>query len=383
MQDYSVDGPPLQLVHELYGDFPTGIAVDKYNRLFFNLPRSGGNTSRTVSLATNFTAEVPWPNAAIQNCLPGQNVSTCFVNVQSVVIDSTQSRLWVLDTGIPAGASVALEYGTKVWAFDIDTAASIRNYVVPYAMSNAGLNINDIRFNLSLSTAGVGFLSDEQGSILTLDLDTGIYRRLLFNTTVTLPDANFTGSYDGAPFYSWKGTTRRHLSIGADGIALAAQNLYFAPLSSRRLYQISQSALVDASMTDAQLLALVQPVIGQIGTYTQGFTADDKGRVYMGTAEQNSISYFNTSLASLTNDTVINGLTTGLQGTIPAEDVDVQPFVRSALVQWPDSMCVENDFLWFTTNQLPLAPSYQRGNVDKRVKPFKVYRAWVGAGPAV
>lgn len=381
-QDYSVDGPPLELVHEIYGDFPTGVAVDLSNRLFFNIPRSAGTTPATVTVATNFTAEAPWPNEAIQNCLPGQNVSTCFVNVQSVVIDSTQERIWILDTGMPPGASVAVEYGAKVWAFNLTTADSIRNYVIPYALSDAGLNINDIRFNLSLGTQGIGFLSDEQGSLLTLDLDTGVYTRRLFNTTVTTADVNFTGSYDGAPFYSWKNTTRTHLSIGADGIALAAQNLYFAPLASRRLYAISQAALTNASLTDAELLPLVQPV-GQIGTYTEGFTSDDQGRVYMGTAEQNSITYFNTSLSSLTNSTTRNGLTTGLTGTIPAADLDPQPFVRSALIQWADSMCIENGYLWFTTNQLPLMPSYRRDGVDLRVKPFKIYRTWVGAGPAV
>ena len=31
-------------------------------------------------------------------------------------------------------------------------------------------------------------------------------------------------------------------------------------------------------------------------------------------------------------------------------------------------------------NQLPLSASFQRENIDHRVKPFKIYRTYVGAG---
>lgn len=264
------------------------------------------------------------------------------------------------------------------------TAESIRKYVIPPSIAPTGSNIsiNDIRFNLSLSTAGVGFLSDEAGSLLTLDLDTGNWTRLLFNTSVTVPDVDFVGSYDGQPFYSWNGTTRSHVKIGADGIALQNGNLYFGPLASRRLYQVSQSDLLNTSLSATELLNSVE-FIGQIGSYSEGFTADDQGRVFMGTAEQNSITYFNTSLSSLTNATLLNGLQVNMTGVIPATDISIEPFVRSAEIQWADSMCIESGYLWFTTNQLPLSPAYQKNGIDKRSKPFKVYRSWVGAGPAV
>lgn len=264
------------------------------------------------------------------------------------------------------------------------TARSIRNYVIPSSIAPNGstLNINDVRFNLSLSTAGVAFISDEAGSLLTLDLASGTYARRLFNTTATNPDVKFVGTYGGQPFYPWHGTNRSNLAIGADGIALANGNLYFAPLASRRLYQVPQTVLANASLTDAQILSRVE-FIGQLGSYTEGFTSDDQGRVFMGTAEQNSISYFNTSMSSLTNDTILNGLKVEKEGVIPADSITVEPFVKSALIQWADSMAIENGYLWFTTNQLPLSPSYQRNGIDKRVKPFKIYRTCVGSGPAV
>ncbi len=239
-----------------------------------------------------------------------------------------------------------------------------------------------------MSTAGVAFLTDEQGSLVIIDLASHTYTRRLFNTSVVAADELFVGSYDGTPFYKWKGTQRSHVQIGSDGIALANGNLYFAPLASRRLYQINQTVLANASLTDTEILDAVES-IGQVGSYLEGFTADGQGRVYMGTAEQNSIAYFNTTISSLTNSTMLNGLNASSTnatngGVIPASDIEVVPFVRSADIQWPDSMCIENGYLWFTTNQLPLQGTYQRNDITKASLPYKVYRTSVGgAGPAV
>ncbi|CAF9922332.1 hypothetical protein IMSHALPRED_005661 [Imshaugia aleurites] len=387
--NFTTDGPYLEVVHEIYNltTFPTGVAVDQDNRIFINFPRSASNNDITLGLADSFNTTIAYPNASIQTCQPGQNVSTCFVNIQSVVIDSVQ-RIWALDTGAGPGQTDAVEYGAKIMSFNLTTNQMIDNYVLPYSISANGTSINDVRFNLSMSTAGIAFLTDEQGSLITIDLASHTYTRRLFNTSVVAADELFVGSFDGTPFYEWKGTQRSHVEIGSDGIALANGNLYFAPLASRRLYQINQTVLANASLTDTEILDAVE-FIGQVGSYLEGFTADDQGRVYMGTAEQNSITYFNTSVFSLTNSTTLNGLNASStnatnMGVIPASDIEVAPFVRSADIQWPDSMCIENGYLWFTTNQLPLQGTYQTNDITKASVPYKVYRASVGgAGPAV
>lgn len=344
-QDYTIDGPYLQVVHEVYTTFPTGVAVDLDNRIFLNFPRSASNVAVTVGLATSFNESIAYPNASIQTCATGQDVATCFINVQSVVIDSIQ-RLWILDTGIPPGQKTALKRGAKIMAFNLTTNEVVASYVLPQAITAGGTNINDVRFNLSLSTAGVAFLTDEQGSLITIDLGKNIYKRRLFGTAIVAPDPKFVGSYDGTPFYTWNGTTRNSLTIGSDGIALANGNVYFAPLAARRVYQIPQSVLANSSATEKEVKNAVQ-FISQVGSYMEGFTADDQGRVYMGTAEQNSITYFNTSISDVQSDTTVNGLTgTSTNGTnmgvIPAADIWPVPFVRSAKIQWPDSMCIQN-----------------------------------------
>ena len=137
--NFTIDGPYLEVVHEIYNltTFPTGVAVDQDNRIFINFPRSASNNDITLGLADSFNTTVAYPNASIQTCQPGQNVSTCFVNVQSVVIDSAQ-RIWALDTGAGPGQTDAVEYGAKIMSFNLTTNEMIDNYVLPYSISANG-----------------------------------------------------------------------------------------------------------------------------------------------------------------------------------------------------------------------------------------------------
>ena len=137
--NFTTDGPYLEVVHEIYNltTFPTGVAVDQENRIFINFPRSASSNDVTLGLADSFNTTVAYPNASIQTCQPGQNVSTCFVNIQSVVVDSAQ-RIWALDTGAGPGQMNAVEYGAKIMSFNLTTNEMIDNYVLPYSISANG-----------------------------------------------------------------------------------------------------------------------------------------------------------------------------------------------------------------------------------------------------
>lgn len=82
---------------------PTGITVDPDHNLFFTYARNMETQNYTVTKATSFTDEAPWPSEEWQNCADGQNASTCFVNVQNIVLDSI-GGWWVIDSGVPNGA---------------------------------------------------------------------------------------------------------------------------------------------------------------------------------------------------------------------------------------------------------------------------------------
>jgi hypothetical protein len=99
-RDFTLVGSPLHAVHESQRA-PAGLALDTDSKLYLTYPRNSGPTPNNVVIATSFMDEEPWPSAAIQNCTTTQNASTCFINVQNVVLDSI-GQLWIVDSGIPA-----------------------------------------------------------------------------------------------------------------------------------------------------------------------------------------------------------------------------------------------------------------------------------------
>jgi hypothetical protein len=81
----------------------TGIAADTEGNPYFTYARNSEPQNWTLTKATSFTDEEPWPGAEWQTCADGQNASTCFINVQNVVLDDN-GIFWVIDSGVPYGA---------------------------------------------------------------------------------------------------------------------------------------------------------------------------------------------------------------------------------------------------------------------------------------
>ena len=89
--------------------------------------------------------------------------------------------------------------------------------------------------------------------------------------------------------------------------------------------------------------------LGQKG-FSDGLESDSNNNIYCGSLEDNSI--------------VIYHPDTGV----------VTTFVRDPRFSWTDTMSVGQDgYLYFTENQLWLGPNFQ-GGVDKRVRPFVLFR---------
>jgi hypothetical protein len=223
-EDFTVVGESLEAIHDSQKP-STGLAVDINHNLYLTYPRNAGATPSNVVICTSFNDEKPWPNAAIQNCTAGQDPSTCFINVQNVVRDD-KGRLWVVDNGIPAGASPtsdAIYGGAKLMSFNETTSEHIRTYPIPKELLAYGMNMNDMKVNTTLGgREGYAFITDAStnSSLVAIDLDTGTGVRRLFNTSVVRADEKYVGSYGGELIYRWNGTQRGHLTTAADGITL-------------------------------------------------------------------------------------------------------------------------------------------------------------------
>jgi hypothetical protein len=226
-QDFALVGPPLEAIHDSQKP-PTGLAVDSAHSLYLTYPRNSGQTASNVVICTSFNDEAPWPNVSIQNCTAGQDLSTCFINVQNVVRDD-RGRLWVVDSGIPYDAAPdadALFGGAKLMSFNETTAEHLRTYIIPQDLLAHRMNMNDMRVNTTLGgREGYAFITDasRNSSLLAVDLQNGSAVRRLFNTSVVRADENYVGSYGGELIYTWNGTQKSHLTTAADGIALGTR----------------------------------------------------------------------------------------------------------------------------------------------------------------
>ncbi|RAL62047.1 hypothetical protein DID88_002534 [Monilinia fructigena] len=377
--DLDVIGPNLEAVHE--GKIPpTGLAVDLDANLFFTYARNMEPQNWTLTKATGFNSEVPWPSEEWQNCKSGQNASECFVNVQNVVLDA-EGVFWVIDSGVPNGASHPTPYGAKIMSFNYTTAELIRTYIYPPELYNAKIQLNDIKINNTLGTAGFAFITEDSnfGSISTIDLDTGATVRHLFNSTFTTPDPYFISTYNGQVIRNWKDTTPSYLNSGTNGIALTGGNIYWGVKASNHWYYAPQEAFI-SNLTDAEIEAKVQNP-GNFPSEQAGFTADDRGRVYICASAQNAILYADTEQSEVTDE--INGVPAGGSGPVAAENHNLKTLVRGGQLQAADTMAILDGWLYFTTNQQGLAPARQYKNIDKRQGPFRSYRVWIGRGPAL
>jgi hypothetical protein len=223
-QDFSIVGPPLEAIHDSQKP-STGLAVDVNHNLYLTYPRNAGQTPSNVVICTSFNNEKPWPTAEMQNCTAGQDPSTCFINVQNVVRDN-RGRLWVVDSGIPAGApagSDAVYGGAKLMSFNETTAELIKTYKIPKDLLAYGMNLNDMKVNTTLGgREGYAFMTDAStnSSLVAINLEDGTGVRRLFNTSVVRADEKYVGSYDGELIYRWNGTQKGYLTTAADGITL-------------------------------------------------------------------------------------------------------------------------------------------------------------------
>lgn len=381
-RDPGVAGPSIEAVHYYYDQWPTGIAVSSTGRLFSNYPPGLDpmNQNYTVAELTSEDTETPYPSAEY-NFPPGgrYNYSTYppssasspdhLIGVQSVVIDA-KDRLWILDTG-----RVALENGTlltsnfggpKLVCVDLTTDSIIQTILFPPTVAYPDSYLNDVRFDLrpplTPSGAGVAYITDSssegRNGIVIVDLGTGESWRHLNNIPEVRPEPGFFVSVWGEPVYSNPGNGQpiTNLAFGSDGITLSndGETLYWSVVSGRYLFSIPTARLRDRGPSSELLATGSVSRLGQKGV-SDGLESDSNGLVYGGSVEQNAIVTFN-----------------------PANGT-VSTYVRSPQLGWIDTFSASGSDLYFTDNQLWRLPGNQ-GGVDRRVKPFVVYRVPLAEG---
>lgn len=347
---------------ETVASFPdamlTGVTVSADGRIFINYPRWGDDVPFTVAEVVNGKA-VAYPDASINKADPS-NPGESLISVQSVVVDAN-NRLWILDTAAP-GFKPPLAGGPKMIAVDLKTNKVVKIIVFPNDVILPSTYVNDVRFDLAQGTEGVAYITDSSltgpGGIIVVDLASGSAIRRLSGDKTTAPDPEFVGEIDGQKLLNRpKGGKISPVSIASDGIAISADGatLYYSPLSSRHMYSVPTASLRDKSLSEEKLAAQIVD-LGLKGA-SDGLESDDKGRVYGGDYEHQSIRML--------------------------EDGKWSTIAQSKEIQWPDTLSVAADgYLYFTANQLNRQGGFHDGD-DLRVKPYKLFRIKIDGGPVL
>jgi len=355
-------GPPLAIDHPIgqlevvatfNGPMPTGVTVANNGRIFVNFPKWGDAVDYTVAEVKDGNT-VPYPNAEINRYAQGDNPAEKLISVQSVVVDPTGKRLWILDTGSIAFGPVAPN-GGKLIAVDLTTNQIVKKIIFPADVALTTTYLNDVRFDLHRGKEGMAFITDSgANAIIVVDLASQKAWRRLTDHPSTVPDLQIAPVVEGKLLeMRLPGQPPSKLLVGADGIAISpdGKTLYYCPLISRHLYSVSIDALASPNKKDADAAATIKD-LGDKGGAGDGLESDAQGRVYLSNYEHNAILRRNT-------------------------DGAIETLVHDPRVLWPDTLSLAADgYLYFTANQIERQPVFNDGR-DLRQKPYVLFRVKV------
>jgi sugar lactone lactonase YvrE len=349
----------IEPVFRFHDAMPTGVSVSRDGRIFINFPKWGDDVKFTVGVIKDGRV-VAYPDQAT-NTFDPRNPAKTLSSVQSVVVDPA-NRLWILDTAAP-GFSTPQAGAAKLVAIDLATDKVVETLVLPETVILPTTYVNDVRFDLRHAKAGIAYITDSSikgpGGIIVVDLATGESWRKLSGHPSTSADPSFVPIVEGERLANReKGKPPTPFNVASDGIALSADGtlLYYCPLSSRHLYSVPTALLRDRANNEGALSKAVID-LGEKGA-SDGLEADDKGRVYAGDYEHNSIR----------------------QRQL---DGEWRTIVHDPRVLWPDTMSVASDgYLYFTANQLHRQAGFHEG-ADGRQKPYMLFRVRIDAGPVL
>ena len=343
----------LEAVATFHQAMPTGITVADSGRMFVNFPKWGDAVEYTVAEIKNGNT-VPYPNAEINRYSESDDPAEKLISVQSVVVDPSGKRLWILDTGSIAFGTVR-PGGAKLVAVDLSSNQVVKKIQFPSDIALPTSYMNDVRFDLRRGAEGTAFITDSASAgpnaIIVVDLASGISWRRLNDHPSTKPDPAFVPVVEGEILQiRLPGQPPARFAVGSDGIAISpdGKTLYYCPLTSRHLYSVSIDALVDRHRSDADVASTVKD-LGEKGGASDGLESDAEGRVYLSDYEHNAVRRW-TSAAR------------------------IETLAHDPRILWPDTLSLAADgYLYFTANQIERQAAFHDGK-DLRQKPYALFR---------
>lgn len=354
----SVPAGSMEVVARFDGPGPSGIAVTPAGRVFVGFPRHAENHAGMTLGEVVDGRLLPFPDAATS--LPSRApYAQWLVSVHGMTTDA-RGNLWVIDDGKRAGIDGIPDGAAKVVGFDPDTRRTIASVVLEAPALRQDSHMNDLRVDLSHGARGTAYISDSSfgtaPALVVVDLASGRQRRVLGDHVSTRPEPGLLAILDGKPMrYDARQPT--FPVGGADAIALSAdsQTLYYAPLTSRRLYSIPTAVLADFGNDEATLAAAVTD-LGEKG-FADGMATDPQGRLYITDGE---------------HDAILRRWPDGRFDVV----------VRDPRIVWPDGIYATATHVYVTLGQWDRLPGFNQGR-DLRQPPYLLVRAPIEQAPTM
>lgn len=339
----------MQVVARFADPGPSGIVVTPTGRIFVGFPRHATDHGDATLAELVDGRRVPFPDASVSmpSSLP---IDQRLISVHGMTLDGN-GKLWVIDDGKRAGIKGIPEGAAKVVGFDTESKKRIANVVLHAPVLLQDSHMNDLRVDVTHGSQGTAFVTDSSfgtsPALVVVDIASGRQRRVLENHVSTQPVQGFLAMLDGHPLrYDAKHPT--FPVGGADAITLSADNkmLYFAPLTSRRLYSIPTSVLADFNASETTLEAAVHDE-GEKG-FADGMATDPAGNLYTTDSE---------------HDAVLR--------RYPDGHFDVAG--RDPRLVWADGIFATKDAVYVVAGQWERLPSFN-GGVNLRKPPYLLLR---------
>ncbi|WP_197086953.1 L-dopachrome tautomerase-related protein [Bradyrhizobium sp. LTSPM299] len=276
-------GPPLEAVKTFGDDFRlVGIGVSAKGRVFATAPSSDVRSHFSmVEVDPKTGAITPYPDAAWNKFNEQGDGRSEWISVQALWVDRLD-HLWALDSSLSKVDQRRLP--PKLVEFDLSSNRVIRQYDFNGVVS-AKDSLNDVRVDTVHDYAYLTNAGNE-GSLVVLDLKTGVARQVLVGDRSTFADPSQHLMIGNEVALRPDGSVR---ATQADGIALSpdAQWLYYRPLTDHNYWRVPTSALRDAKLSEAELAGKVD-YLGS-AALSGGLIMDRNGTLYAGDLEHRTV----------------------------------------------------------------------------------------------
>lgn len=347
----------FEVVADFYGPGPSGVVVTDAGRIFVGFPRHAVNHKGATLGELVQGRVVPWPSAELS--LPSSAApADRLMSIHGMTMD-TQGRVWAIDDGKLAGQP--LQPGAaKLVCFDPQTNRLVHKIVLTAPALLPDSHMNDLRVDMTHGQAGTAYVTDSSfghsPALVVVDIASGRQRRVLATHPSTQAEPGFMAVVEGVPLVYTPGKPPRFVVGGADGVTLSpnSDRLFYAPLTSRRLYSLPTALLADPTVSEAALAAAVKDE-GEKGT-ADGLATDAQGRIYTTNFEQDCILRRNT-------------------------DGSFDLMVHDPRILSPDGIFCTKTHVYCTLGQWNRLASFNGGQ-DKRKPPYHLIRFLIEPLPA-